>query len=106
MMRNALWYLGFLSLFALLYFVRGNWLFFSFLGFLPYFVTYWAKDERVDANIGRASRNAFLYTVAAGAFSIVYISLTGLYALEAFTLLFAGCIITCVLSFIYSDLRG
>ena len=105
-MKNVLWYLGFLSLLSLLYFVNGNWLFFSFLGFLPYFVAYWAKDERVDVNVGRASKNAFLYIIIAGAFSIVYISLTGLHALEAYALLFAGSIITCVLSFVYYDLRG
>lgn len=105
-MKNALWYLGFLSFLSLLYFVHKNWVFFSFLGFLPYFATYWAKDERVESNVGRSSRNAFLYVVASGALSIVYISLTGdVHAFAwAFTLLFAGSVIVCVLSFIYYDL--
>jgi hypothetical protein len=106
-MKNVLWYLGFLSFLSILYFVNGNWGFLCFLGFLPYFAAYWAKDERVDINVGRASRNAFLYTVAAGAFGIVYICVTGDEAFRwAFALLFTGCIVICVLSFLYYDIRG
>ena len=106
-MRNVLWYLGFLSLLSVLSF-KGNWYLLGFLGFLPYFLTYWAKDERVDLNVGKAARNAFLYTVALGAVSVSYISLTGDEEAFrwAFTLLFSGCILLCVLSFFYYDLRG
>ncbi|KYK37467.1 MAG: DUF3796 domain-containing protein [Theionarchaea archaeon] len=105
-MKNAIWYLGFLSLLSLLYFARGTWTYLCFLGFLPYFVAYWAKDERVEINVGRASRNAFLYVVASGAASIVYVSLTKDIAAFAwaFALVFSGCIIICVLSFLYYDL--
>lgn len=107
-MKNPIWYLGFLSLLSLLYSVKGTWTYLCFLGFIPFFLTYWAKDERVDVNVGRASRNAFIYVVASGAVSIVYSSLTGdVTALRwAFALLFSGCIIICVLSFLYYDLRG
>ncbi len=106
-MKNVLWYLGFLSFLSVLYFVTGKWTFLSFLGFLPYFVAYWAKDERVEVNVGRASRNAFLYTVASGTLGIIYVSITGdVTALSlAFILLFAGAMIICVLSFLYYDLR-
>lgn len=69
-------------------------------------MTYWAKDERVEINVGRASRNAFLYVVTSGAASIVYNSLTEDIAAFrwAFALVFSGCIIICVLSFFYYDL--
>lgn len=107
-MRNVLWYLGFLSFLGMLYFVNGKWTFLCFLGFLPYFVTFWAQDERIEINVGRASRNAFLYTVVSGAAGIVYISMIG--DIEAFcwtfALLFTGAIIICVFSFLYYDLGG
>jgi hypothetical protein len=108
-MKNALWCLGFLSLLSLLYFVDGGWTHLCFLGFVPYFATYWAKDERFELNVGRAAGNAFLYAVFSGAVSIVYISLTGKTVYNwafAFVALWAGCIIVCVLSFYYYDLTG
>lgn len=107
-MKNVLWYLGFLSFLSILYFVNGNWRYLCFLGFFPYFVTYWAKDERVELNVGRASRNAFFYTVASGTASIVYISMTQNTAFFkwAFVILFAGGVIICAFSFVYYDFTG
>jgi hypothetical protein len=107
-MKNVLWYLGFLSALAALHFVSGNAGFLGFLGFLPYFATYNADDERFEANLGRASRNAFAYTIAIGAALTAYIALMKAHELfaMAFTVLFSGCLIVCVFSFIYYDKTG
>ena len=107
-MKNILWCLGFLSFLSLLYFINGNTGFLGFLGFIPYFTTYWASDERLEINTGRASRNAFLYVMIASAAGIALIALTrdpGLFY-PAFAVLFAGSLIIYVLSFLYYDRRG
>ena len=107
-MKNVLWYLGFLSLLSLLYFVEGKTAFLWFLSFIPYFATYNANDERIEANTGRATRNAFAYTVFFGVATIVYIYLTHsteLFA-PAFVVLFGGCLLVCILSLLYYDKTG
>jgi len=76
-MKNALWYLGFLSLLSLLYLVEGEVGFLGFLGFIPYFSMYSVDDERMEINLGRATRNAFIYTIFFGAATIVYVYLAG-----------------------------
>ena len=108
-MKNALWYLGFLSLLSLLYFVEGKTAFIGFLGFLPYFSIYNLNDERLDENIGRATRNAFLYTMIFGIGTIVYIYLTKsseLLFAPAFIVLFGGALMVCILSLFYYDRTG
>jgi len=107
-MKNTLWYLGFLSVVSLLYFVEGKTAFLWFLCFLPYFATYNMSDERVEANTGRATRNAFAYTIFFGVATIVYIYLTQsteLFA-PAFVILFGGALIVCILSLLYYDRTG
>jgi len=107
-MKNVLWYLGFLSLLSLLYFVEGKTAFLLFLSFIPYFATYNANDERIEANTGRATRNAFAYTIFFGVATIVYIYLTHsteLFA-PAFVVLFGGCLLVCILSLLYYDKTG
>ena len=106
-MKNALWYLGFLSLLSLLYFVNGNTDYLGFLGFVLYFSIHNRNDERLERNIGKSTRNAFLFIVFAGAASCVYFTLTGDIIILAKTskLLFAGCIIICVFSYYYYNFR-
>ena len=104
-MKNILWYLGFLSLLSLLYFVEGKTAFLWFLSFIPYFATYKISDERLDINLGKATRNAFMYTIFFGVATIVYIYLTRnteLFA-PAFVILFGGSLLTCIISLFYYD---
>ncbi|MBN1861022.1 MAG: DUF3796 domain-containing protein [Candidatus Thermoplasmatota archaeon] len=105
-MKNTLWYLGFLSLLSLLYFQNHDSGFLLFLSFILFFFTYLAKkDERIDKNIGRATRNAFLYTMISSDVSIVYINLEGNLALYqwAFAYVIAGTLGVCVVSFLHYD---
>ncbi len=107
-MKNTLWYLGFLSVVSLLYFVEGKTAFLWFLCFLPYFATYNMSDERIEMNFGRATRNAFMYTMFLGVATIVYIYLTQsteLFA-PAFVFLFGGSLLVCLLSLLYYDRTG
>jgi len=108
-MKNAFWYLGFLSIVSLLYFIEGKTAFLSFLGFIPYFAMYNLNDERLERTIGRATRNAFMYTIFFGVGTIVYIYLTKsnteLFA-PAFVFLFGGSLIVCLLSVFYYDRAG
>jgi len=107
--RSSLWYLGFLSLLSLLYFENGNPGFFGFLAFLPYFVIYRFGDERIEMNIGKASRNAFLFAVLAGSAALVYIRLLGLgndAFVEAFGLLLGGLLTVCLGSLVYYEAAG
>ena len=103
-MKNPLWYLGFLSAVSLLYFVEGKTAFLWFLSFVPYFATYNISDERLERNLGRATRNAFVYTILFGVATIAYIYLTHsteLFA-PAFVILFGGSLLICLFSlFIY-----
>ncbi len=104
-MKNMLWYMGFLSVLSLLYFSNGSIGFFGFLGFLPYFATYNVSDERLEKNLGKATRTAFAYTILFGVTTIVYISITDKieYFAPAFILLFGGSLIVCLLSLLYYD---
>jgi hypothetical protein len=102
-MKNALWYLGFLSLLSVLYFVEGKTAFLWSLGFLPYFSLYRETDEMLEIYVGKATRNAFMYTMFAGAASLAYIYLTGSTELfgAAFAVLFGGSLLVCILSLFY-----
>ena len=106
-MRNALWYLGFLSPLSLLYFVNGNTAFAGFAAFVVYFTIYDKNDERLQANVGLATRNTFLYVIFAGAVSLIYINITKdtSYFPRAFTLIFSGSILICVLSYFFYNLK-
>jgi hypothetical protein len=107
--KSSLWCLGLLSLLSLLYLGNGNPGFFGFLGFLPYFAIYRFEDERIEANIGKASRNAFLFSVLAGSAALVYIRLTGLgndAFVDAFGLLLGGLLAVCLGSLLYYEMAG
>jgi hypothetical protein len=102
-------YLGFLGFLGLLGLITDNPGFFGFFGFFGFWSSIWGKgsDERVDQNVNRASRNAFVFTMAASAIVFSYIAV--LRAAEAFQLaisiaaLFAGGLTIFVASFIYYD---
>ena len=102
-MKNALWYLGFLSLLSLLYFVEGKTAFLWSLGFLSYFSLYRETDEMLEMCVGKATRNAFMYTMFSGVASLVYIYLTGNTDVfgAAFAVLFGGSLLVCILSLLY-----
>lgn len=107
-MRNTLWYMGFLSLFSLMYFNEGSVAWLAFIGFLPYFSTYKVNDERLEKNLGRATRKGFAYSIVFGVLTIVYISLTKSVELfaPAFILLFGGSLLVCLISLFYYDKKG
>jgi hypothetical protein len=102
-MKNAMWYLGFLSLLSLLYFVEGKPVFLCSLGFLSYFSLYRENDEMLETFVGKAARNAFMYTMFSGTASVAYIYLTENTRLlgAAFALLYGGSLLVCILSLFY-----
>jgi len=107
-MRSAFWYLGFLSFLSLLFFAEGKVGFLGFLGFLSFFSVYKISDEMLEVNIGRASRNAFLFAMFFGSASLAYLYLTN--GLElfpiAFVLLFGVTLLVCLLSLFYYQKVG
>ena len=107
-MKSAFWYLGFLSLLSLLFFVEGKIGFLGFLGFVSFFSVYKTSDEMLEVNIGRASRNAFLFTMFFGSLSLAYLYLTNSLELlkEVFVVLFGGCLLVCLLSLFYYQKKG
>ncbi|MBU7031553.1 MAG: DUF3796 domain-containing protein [Theionarchaea archaeon] len=107
-MRNVLWYLGFMSLLSLLYFMDRDAGYLLYVSFAMFFFTYNAKDERVQINEGKASRNAFLYMMITAALSLAYVSFTGniRFYQWAFALVIAGALAVCVLSFKYYENTG
>ncbi len=107
-MKNAMWYLGFLSVLSMLYLAEGKVGFIGFLGFISYFSIYRMGDERIELNIGRATRNAFLFTTFFGSGTVAYGYLTKNIEilLPAFILLFGGSLIICLLSLFYYDRVG
>ena len=107
-MKSTFWYLGFLSLLSLLVFVKGTVGFLGFLGFISFFSIYKISDEMLEVNIGRASRNAFLFAMFFGSASLAYLYLTNGLALLpiAFVLLFGGTLLVCLLSLFYYQKVG
>jgi hypothetical protein len=73
MRKNKLGYLGFLGFIGLLGLVN-SWMF-AFFSFCTLFV-FLRGDERIDRNIGRACRNAFVFDTTVITFSMVYIMLS------------------------------
>ena len=107
-MKNLLWYLGFLSILSLLYFIEGKAGFLGFLGFMPYFSIYKMDDERMERNIGMATRNAFVYTIFFGSVVVAYGYITKNIEIfpSAFVLLFGGALLISLLSLYYYDKMG
>jgi len=88
----------------------GNNGFYGFFGFFGFFSALWVRgsDERVDRNVEKACRNAFVFTMIASTLFVAFIA--SLRALDvfptAFSVLFAGNIMLFVASFVYYDVRG
>ena len=109
MRRNAIGYLGFLGFLGLLGLITDDPGFYGFFGFFGFWSSQWGKgsDERVDQNINRACRNAFVFTVAMSAILFSYMGI--LRTAEAFQLavsiavVFAGGLTVFVASFVYYD---
>ena len=62
-------------------------------------------DERIERNIGLATRNAFVYTIFFGSAMVAYGYITkniGIFP-PAFVALFGGALIVCLLSLYYYD---
>lgn len=107
-MKNMLWFLGFLSVLGLLFFVEGKVGLLGFFGFVSYFSIYNMSDERIEVNIGRATRNAFMYTTffGSGVFAYGYLTKNLEIFLPAFIILFGGSMLVCLLSLFYYDRTG
>ncbi len=110
MRRSKVGYLGFLGFLGLIGLITDNVGFFGFFGFFGFLSALWGRgtDERVDSNVNKACRNAFVFTTVASAFFIVYIAT--LRAMEvfplAFSVLFTGSMMLFVASFIYYNEHG
>jgi hypothetical protein len=77
MKTSWLKYLGFLGLLSVLGILTSNIGYLGFLGFLGFF-SYGkvVKDERLEANINKAARNAFIVSVAVYATATIIVALT------------------------------
>ena len=104
-MKNIMWYMGFLSFLSLLFFAEGGTGFLGFLGFIPYFSTYKIKDERLEVNVGRATRNAFAFTMFGGSaiIGVLYLLKNTELLLSGFAVLFGGTLLVCIFSLLYYE---
>ena len=113
MRRNLMGYLGFLGFLGLLGLVSDNPGFYGFFGFFGFWSSMWGRgsDERVDQNINRACRNAFVFTMVGSALLFSYMAILETAVTFQMTmslavlwfLSFAGGLIVFVASFIYYD---
>jgi hypothetical protein len=107
MRKNKLGYLGLLGLLGLLC-IAGNTGFLGFFGAFGFFAMLNnSSDERIDRNIDRASRNAFVFDIIISSLLLSYVALSKTFdALPLFVVaLFQG-IIVFGLSFYYYDSKG
>jgi xanthine/uracil/vitamin C permease (AzgA family) len=101
MRKNKLGYLGFLGFTGLLG-VVNVWLF-AFFSFFTLFV-FLKGDERTDRNIGRASRNAFIFDTILIVFSLAYVTSSKTYeAMPMFVALLSQGLTLFSLSYWYYD---
>ena len=110
MSKNLVGYLGYLGFMGLLGLVTGNPGFYGFFGFFGLFCALWGRgtDERVDRNINRACRNAFIFFIIVSALFISYMATLQVVEIVplVFSVLFAGSLILFVGSYIYYNERG
>ena len=93
-----LWLLGFLGLLGL---VTSNEGFYGFFGFFGFFgLGLMASDERLQANINKSARNAFLSSIILFVASVIFSALTSNRSvfMYAFSVNFALMIIVFVVS--------
>lgn len=112
--RNIAKYLGLLGVLGVLGFVTGNPGFYGFFGFFGFFGTLIGKggDERVERNIDRACRNAFVFVTLMSAFSFAYVGVgvgsfngVGAYP-QLLALIFVGSMLLFAASYVYYDKKG
>ena len=102
-----LWFLGFLGLLGLVTKNAGYYGFFGFFGFLG--LSFIKNDERLEANINRAARNAFLTAIIVFIAVLIYSAFASDLSIffTAFMVSFALQVIVFVVSFrIYDRIGG
>ncbi len=110
MKLNLVNYLGLFGFLGLLGFITGNIGFYGFFGFFGFLSILGGtgSDERIDKNINRACRNAYVVITITMVGTLVYVvsfNAIQLFPL-AFALLFIASVVTFVVSFIAYDRRG
>lgn len=108
-MKNWIKYLGFLGFLGLLGYFTSNPGFYGFFGFFGLFsYTRITQDERFEANLNKACRNAFLLSIIIFASVIIYVSFTSNFKAfsYAFALGFAAQWILFFISLQYYELTG
>jgi len=108
MRKNKIGYFGVLGFLGLLG-LTGNLGFYGFFGFFAFFSAFEGKgsDERVERNINRACRNAFIFITITSALSLAYIA--AFKTVEAWPLALSLPLIAIILFaifYIYYDRRG
>jgi hypothetical protein len=110
MRKSKTVYLGLLGFLGLLGLFTGNYGLYGFFGFFGFFSPLGGRgsDERVERNVNRACRNAFVFDLGVSALFIVYIATSRVIEAfaPAFAIIFAGSLILFTASFIYYDRRG
>lgn len=108
--RNKIGYLGFLGFLGLLGLFTGNTGFYGFFGAFGFFGAMggYGSDERVEKNMNRAGKNAFIFATLATSLSFAYLGIfKGVEAYHPLLALpFAGSILLFVLSYTYYDKKG
>ena len=108
MHRNPMGYLGLLGFIGLLGFVTGNYglcAFFSFSIFGLFLVR--GTDERIDRNLSRACRNAFMFTLIDLTLTLAYapfITSTSENSKLALGIAFIGTVAVFVFTWVYHQL--
>jgi len=109
MKKSWLRYLGLLGFIGLLGNVTGNFGLYGFFGFFGFFgYERIVHDERFEANVNRAARNAFIFSLVIFAAAVVFVSFTSntaAYAV-AFAVSFAVQILAFSISLQYYEKRG
>jgi hypothetical protein len=104
MKRNKLGYLGLIGLTGLLGIINA-WLF-SFFSFFTLFV-FLKGDERIDRNIGRACRNAFIFDTIVITISMAYVTSSKIFdAMPLFVALLSQGLTIFSLSYWYYHQKG
>ncbi|MEM3068815.1 MAG: DUF3796 domain-containing protein [Nitrososphaerales archaeon] len=109
MRKNKIGYLGILGFLGLLGLITQNSGFYGFFGFFGFFGAFGGRgsDERVEKNIDRACRNAFIFTTITSALSLAYIATFKAVEIWPLALSFPFiAIVLFALFYIYYDRRG
>lgn len=103
-------YLGLLGLLVIMGPLTGNPGFYGFFGFFGFLSARGGSgtDERIENNVNRSCRNSFLLMTVTMSLSLVYVvTAASIHLLPlVFAFLFAGSMVTFVISYLYYDRRG